>query len=183
MNLSAGFRAMSSTTVLALLLVAVAGAAQQLAQAPLGPVPGVPAGEVERLMDAYAIMQVQGFLALDEQQFAPFLSRLRTLQQTRRRNEQARLRLLQELDRLSRGPAAQVREADLGERLRALQELETRSAADLQKAYEGVDQVLDLRQRARFRIFEEQMERRKLELLMRARAGGRPRPQRPLSRP
>ena len=32
-----------------------------------------------------------------------------------------------------------------------------------------VDQVLDVRQQARFRLFEEQMERRKVDLLMRAR--------------
>ena len=33
----------------------------------------------------------------------------------------------------------------------------------------AIDQVLDLRQQARFRVFEEQMDRRKLELVMRAR--------------
>ena len=37
------------------------------------------------------------------------------------------------------------------------------------QAMEGLNQVLDLRQQARFRVFEEQMERRKVELLMRAR--------------
>jgi hypothetical protein len=34
---------------------------------------------------------------------------------------------------------------------------------------EALNQVLDVRQQARFRVFEEQMERRKMELLMRAR--------------
>ena len=42
---------------------------------------------------------------------------------------------------------------------------------------EAVDQVLDLRQQARFRVFEEQMERRKVELLLRARQANRPRQQ------
>jgi len=35
--------------------------------------------------------------------------------------------------------------------------------------------VLDLRQQVRFRIFEEQMERRKVDLLMRARQANRQR--------
>jgi len=79
-----------------------------------------------------------------------------------------------------------LREADLRDRLKALQDLDARSAGELQKGYESIDQVLDVRQQARFRVFEEQMERRKLELLMRARnAAGRlggQRGQRPLSR-
>ena len=57
----------------------------------------------------------------------------------------------------------------LKERLSALQELESRSAAELRSAYNQIDEVLDPRQQARFRVLEEQLERRKLELLMRAR--------------
>ena len=41
---------------------------------------------------------------------------------------------------------------------------------------EAIDQLLDIRQQAKFRVFEEQMERRKLELVMRARQGKQPRP-------
>ena len=60
-------------------------------------------------------------------------------------------------------------DAALKERLSALQELESRSAAELRSAYNQLDEILDLRQQARFRVLEEQLERRKLELLMRAR--------------
>ncbi len=38
----------------------------------------------------------------------------------------------------------------------------------------SVDEVLDARQQARFRIFEERMELRKLDLLMRARTRAAP---------
>ena len=54
-------------------------------------------------------------------------------------------------------------------------------AADLEQdtgwdeAMNGIDEVLDTRQRIRFRIFEEQMERRKVDLLMRARQSNRAR--------
>jgi len=59
--------------------------------------------------------------------------------------------------------------------LRALRELDDRAALELRRAADGVDEVLDIRQQARFRMFEEQIERRKLDLLLRARqrAAGR----------
>ena len=44
-----------------------------------------------------------------------------------------------------------------------------RAAAELRRALDGVDEILTVRQQARFRLFEDQMERRKLDLLMRAR--------------
>ena len=72
--------------------------------------------------------------------------------------------------------APQPDEAQIKEQLNALQELEARAASDLKKAYEAIDQVLDIRQQGKFRVFEEQMERRKLELVMRARQGKQPRP-------
>jgi hypothetical protein len=64
-------------------------------------------------------------------------------------------------------------ETQLKDRLKALQDLDARSQDDVRKAFEGLDQVLDVTQQAKFRIFEEQMERRKLELVMRARQANR----------
>ena len=54
-----------------------------------------------------------------------------------------------------------------------LDDLDVRARGDLQKAYDAVDSVLDARQQAKFRLFEEQMERRKIELLIRARQANR----------
>jgi Spy/CpxP family protein refolding chaperone len=68
-------------------------------------------------------------------------------------------------------------EAKLKERMKELQDLETRSAADVKKAYDAIDQVLDVRQQAKFRVFEEAMEHRKLELVTRARRANRPKNQ------
>ena len=67
-------------------------------------------------------------------------------------------------------------EAAISERLSALQELEARSAAENRKAYTELDALLDPRQQARFRVFEEQIERRKLELMLRARQNVRQEP-------
>jgi len=59
--------------------------------------------------------------------------------------------------------------------VRALDEINERSAADTKKAYEAIDQLLSVPQQAKFRIFEELMERRKLELVNRARQANRAR--------
>ena len=127
-------------------------------------------GEIQKLFDAYLVMEAQQALELTEQQYPQFLTRLKTLQETRRRNQQERNQLIGQLQRLTnprqpnRGDEAQIKE-----RLTSLQELEARTAADNRKAYTALDEVLDVRQQARFRVFEEQIERRKIELLMRAR--------------
>jgi hypothetical protein len=127
--------------------------------------------ELQRLFDAYMVMQAQEALQLDDAQFGQFLPKLKALQETRRRNEQARNQLVGELGRLTAPSAATLDEAAVRERLRALQELESRSAAELRRAYDTIDQQLDVRRQARFRVFEQNMERRKLQLMLRARRG------------
>jgi len=117
---------------------------------------------------------------LSDQQYPQFLARLRTLQETRRRTQQERNQLMGQLQRLTNPRVPKpVDESEITARLASLQELEARTAAEMRKAYDGVDEVLDVRQRARFRVFEEQIERRKIELLMRARQQNRVNPQGP----
>jgi hypothetical protein len=129
-------------------------------------------GEVVGMLDAYALVQAQDALQLNDSQYGTFVNRLKNLQQTRRKNQQARNQIVQELRRLA-GPQAStpVDEAAVRDQLKALRELDDRSGADLRRAYDALDEVLDVRQQARFRIFEEMMERRKMDLLMRARQG------------
>jgi thymidylate synthase ThyX len=126
--------------------------------------------ELQRLFDAYTVMQAQEALQLDDAQFGQFLPKLKALQDTRRRNEVARARLVAELGRLT-APSATLDEAAVRERLRELQDLEGRAAAELRRAYDTIDQQLDVRRQARFRVFEQNMERRKLQLMLRARRG------------
>jgi hypothetical protein len=132
---------------------------------PLGPM------EVLDMLDAYALVQAQRALELNDKQYGEFVSRLRRLQQVRRGNMQARNRVINELRQMTRPDVAQVDEAGIRERLRQLREHDERAAADLRKAHDALDEILDVRQQARFRIFEENLERRKLDLLMRARRG------------
>src|SRR5262245_31758925 len=58
-------------------------------------------GELQRLFDAYALVQAQDMLELSESQYGQFVTRLKALQEARRRTQQERQRRLQELLRLS----------------------------------------------------------------------------------
>ena len=178
---------MKTLVLLAVLIAASPAMAQPETPPPPGggPLPGLDngdlsRGEIQRLFDAYLVMEAQQALALTDQQYPQFLTRLKTVQDTRRRNQQERNQLMGQLQRLTnprqpgRGDEAQIKE-----RLTALQELESRNAAEMRKAYNALDEVLDVRQQARFRVFEEQIERRKIELLTRARQQNRPNQQGP----
>ncbi len=131
------------------------------------------AGEVGAMLDAYSAVQAQQALALDDQRYPEFLARLRTLQDARRRNRQAHLQAIQDLRRLTAERTGDYDEAAIRARLKALRDLEDRGAADIRRAADAVDQVLDPRQQARFRVFEEMIERRKLDLVLRARQKAR----------
>src|SRR5262249_57042249 len=61
--------------------------------------------EIQRLFDAYVVMQAQQTLQLSDEQFPKFLARVKTLQEVRRRGQMQRGRMLQELRRLSQTSA------------------------------------------------------------------------------
>jgi Spy/CpxP family protein refolding chaperone len=135
------------------------------------PEAGVSPGDVQRMFDAYAVMQAQEQLKIDDAHFSQFLTRYKGLQETRRKSLQERARVVGELRRLVVAPKPD--EAQLKQRMKELQDVDARAVADAKKAYESIDQVLDLTQQAKFRVFEELMERRKLELVTRARQANR----------
>lgn len=132
---------------------------------------GTPA-EIQRMFDSYALIQAQDQLKISDDRFPQFLSRFKALQDVRRKNLVERLRVVQELRRLSNDP--QSDETQIKERLKVLDELDTRTQGEVAKAFDAINQVLDVRQQAKFRVFEENMERRKLELVTRARQANRP---------
>jgi hypothetical protein len=133
------------------------------------------AGQIQRWFEAYTVLQAQDALRLSEAQYGRFVTRLKSLQEARRRHQQARNQILADLRRLTnpQAQAAPADEAQIADRLKALREEDERSGIDLKKSYDAVDETLDVRQQARFRVFEERMEQQKLELLMRARQNAR----------
>ena len=180
-------RLMAATLVLTTL--AIPTFAQQGRSAPAGrppvnrgaqpPSDDMSPGQLHQLFDAMLVMQAQNALSLTETQYAAFLTRLKELQDTRRRNQLERVRLINELQRMT-NPRAQgaAAESEIKQRLAMLHELESRAAADLRRAYDALDGVLNPVQQARFRVLEEQIERRKLELVGRARQNNQKRPPR-----
>ena len=136
--------------------------------------PALGNGELVNMLDTYAIVQAQEALQLADEQYGQFVTRLKRLQQIRRQNTRRRNQILQDLRRLTQETTPD--DNALRARLKALQDHEVSAADELRRAYAAVDEVLDARQQARFRIFEERMELRKLDLLMRARnRAGQPR--------
>jgi opacity protein-like surface antigen len=136
-------------------------------------VPAISAGQIQRWFEAFTVLQAQEALQLSEAQYGRFVTRLKSLQETRRKHQQSRNQILGDLRRLTNPETGSNDEAAITERLKALRDADERAAADLKKTYDGVDETLDIRQQARFRLFEEKMEQQKLELLMRARANAR----------
>ena len=122
-------------------------------------------GEIQRMFDAVALVRAQEALNLSDERYVPFLSKYKALQEVRRRTLQERAQMLRELNRVLNDGSD---EAVIREKLKGLTDLDSRAEGDLHKAYEALDSVLDVVEQARFRLFEERMERR-VGLLMKAR--------------
>src|SRR5262245_55046190 len=61
----------------------------------------ISAGEIQKLFDAYVMIQAQDALKLSESQYGRFVTRLKALQDLRRRHQQTRNQILADLRRLS----------------------------------------------------------------------------------
>ncbi len=169
MNESRSIRVLAAAALLTLL-----GAGATLAQEP-GPPPEperLTPIEVVRLFDAYAVVQAQEALGLETERYGTFVAQYRALLDARRRHQEARVRAIAELARLTRGRGRAADDEVLRDKLRALEELDARGTADVRAAHVALEQSLTVLQQARFRVFEDQMERRKLQLLARARQPG-----------
>ena len=123
--------------------------------------------EVQRLFEAFELVRAQEMLDLSEEQYPEFVARFKVLQDTRRGGQQERQRRLRALQRLSNQPGAD--EATLAEQLAALASHDQEIAQKQRDAIAEIDRLLNIRQQVRFRMFEQAMERRRVELLMRAR--------------
>jgi hypothetical protein len=176
--------------IAALVVVAVSGAAAQQAPAPPPKAPpaqaavpstesdlstdALPAGQLAIMLDSYAMFQAQQQLSIPDEKFGAFAARLKKLQDVRRRNHRIRQQILQELRRLA-GPRAPGRGDDdaIRSQLKVLRDHDERAASELRQAYDTLDEVLDARQQARYRMFEEVIEQRKLDLIVKARERAR----------
>ena len=81
-------------------------------------------------MDTYQLYQSERELKLNDEQFPPFVRRLRRLQDVKRRHHVERRKIIGELSGLLQGTAPERDENILG-RLRALGDVSQRAAAEL----------------------------------------------------
>ena len=129
--------------------------------------------EVYDLLDAFVMRRAQAVLQLDDEQYASFFQRMTRLQTLQREHRRQRMRMLNDLRQIA-GPRGRgdLNDAAVLEKVQALDDLDAARAEDERQALAAIDEVLDARQRAQFRVFLENIERQKLELLMRARGRG-----------
>jgi hypothetical protein len=137
--------------------------------------PGGPGGElnlqtVQSMVDAWALVEAQQQLELTEEQTGTFVTRMMRVQNLRRRHMMERQRLLREMGAIAfGGNQPRPDDAALTEKLKTFDDLTLRTAQELRLATQELDAILTPYQRVRFRVFEERIERQKLDMLMRAR--------------
>lgn len=137
------------------------------------PDPQLTVQEVERMWDQFVLTQARAALEIrDERQFRRFSVQLQNLQNLRRRLQRQRNAMQRDLGLLlDQGEVLDSAAAEAG--LAEFDEFSVRSAQQVRRALTAIDGVLSLRQRVRFRVFDNRMAQRKLELLAQARANAR----------
>ncbi len=132
--------------------------------------------EVEGMMDAYILSKLQDALELTDEQFGTMVVAQKKLQDTRRDYRQGRMSLLRRMRQTLRRD--QAREEELTHLLDELDSLEIEFSQNQRARYAAIDDILEIRQRARYRILEAEIQRR-LTQLMRQVRGQRRDPPRP----
>jgi phytoene dehydrogenase-like protein len=117
------------------------------------------------------LQRAKNALQMDDTQYFTFWKQMRQLQQLRTRHQMERRRVINRLAQ-SMKPDVPVDETALAAQTKELDDLEVQMFQEEQRALSEIDKVLTVYQRARFRVFEENMERQKLDLLARALKGG-----------
>jgi hypothetical protein len=132
---------------------------------------------VQDMLEGMEINRADKFLQVDDKHYGEFIQRLRNLQRLRRQHQNQRQRLVGELRKLT-NPQLQppVEDALLEAPTKKLDDFDRQALQETQDAYAKIDEVLTVRQRARFRVFEEMMEQQKLEILTRVLKSGAPAP-------
>ena len=125
--------------------------------------------DVQQMLDAMVLGRAQPQLQLTNDQYPQFFKSMQALQQLRRQHQMRRQRMLGELRRLTNPQQAEPPDdATIDAKTKALDDLEAQMFQDEQKSRAAIDAILTPHQRARFRVFEENMEREKLRMLAKA---------------
>lgn len=147
---------------------------------------GLNMADVNEIFRGMELTSAERILQLSEQQFAPFMNEFRHLQRVRDQHQMQRQRLLNAIRQAINGFNGQppADDATVEALTKKFDEFERMMDQEIKARHAAVDAVLTVRQRARFRVFQENMERQKMELLAKVmRSQGRgPTPEPPIIR-
>lgn len=129
--------------------------------------PGPSGEEVEGLIDAYVLSKLQDALVLSDEQFGRMVVAQKKMQDARRSYRRSRNEVLREMRQALRREAAG--EAELPSLLSRLEELHQTFLEEERARYRDIDAILDVRQRARYRILEGEIQRRLQQLIRQSR--------------
>ena len=123
-----------------------------------------PSGEeLEGMMDAYIISKLQESLELSDEQFGSMVVAQKKLQDARRGYRRERAEMLRRMRQALRRDDAP--DSELEPLLSKLDELRDEFESEEKQRYRDIDALLDVRQRARYRILEMEIQRRLQQLI------------------
>lgn len=149
-----------TTALLAFMLTRSASGQEEPREGPSGE-------EVEGMIDAYIVSKLQDALVLSDEQFGRMVVAQKKMQDARRSFRRARNELLRQMRQALRREAAG--EAELSQLLSRLDELHQTFLEEERARYRDIDALLDVRQRARYRILEGEIQRRLQQLIRQSR--------------
>jgi hypothetical protein len=128
--------------------------------------------DLEGLMEAYVISKLQESLELSDQQFAQMVVAQKRISGHRREHRNKRQKMLQQLRRALNDPGTEDDQiADMLNQLKQAQvDIEAQQRAD----YQEIDKILGVRQQARYRILELEIQRRFQQMARQVRDRQRP---------
>ena len=128
---------------------------------------------IQQMFDTMAIVEAERFLPLSAEQYSGFVQKLKRLQETKTQANRRRMKVMNELRALvGQQSMPDVPDNLIDAKLKELAAAETEGPASIRKAQDELDATLSVRQRARLRMLEENVERRKIDFLTRVRKGG-----------
>jgi hypothetical protein len=129
--------------------------------------------DVQSMFEAMTLLEADRFVMLTADQMPMFVPRLRRLQEARAQHFRRHNRAIAELRVMANPQTGKADDATIDAKLKELDTIEAESLAAVNKAMEAIDQLLSPRQRARFRLLEENIEKKKLDFLTKVRQTGR----------
>jgi len=129
--------------------------------------------DIQSMFDAMTVMDAEKYVELSVEQFPTFVQRLRKLQDARNAHVRRHNRALAELRALANPQTGRADDATIESKLKEMDTIEVEATTAIANARDAVDQMLSAKQRARFRLLEDNMERKKLDFLTKVRQNGR----------